>query len=218
MPALLFALILTMSRGAFLALMIVAWNIWIVSTRKFMFIVVAVLMMVAGWSVMSDIQKDRYISIISSDAKQAATAQGRFDGILGELKIGFSRPVFGHGIGTTPEAKYNNGHGRQASHNMYAEVFIEVGLVGAIFFFKFIRRIYQTMRRAISYQEKYPVFYQQLFKAYNVIFWMFAFYSINYWGLSQYYWYNFAGLVIAAGLLVSSLNQEGKDDEYSSGG
>ena len=39
-------------------------------------------------------------------------------------------------------------------------------------------------------------FYARLNKALITLFWMYAVYSINYWGLSQYYWYLFAGLVI----------------------
>ena len=32
---------------------------------------------------------------------------------------------------------------------------------------------------------------------------MYAVYSINYWGLSQYYWYLFGGLAIAFGRLLT---------------
>jgi len=46
---------------------------------------------------------------------------------------------------------------------------------------------------------------------------MYAVYSINYWGLSQYYWYLFGGLVIAFGRLVDKkTNMEGQADTSAS--
>ena len=39
-------------------------------------------------------------------------------------------------------------------------------------------------------------FYVNLNKAMLAIFWMYVVYSFNYWGLSQYYWYLFAGAVV----------------------
>lgn len=202
-PLLLYTLILTMSRGAFLALLVVGWVVWKESKHKFLLIILAIGIGLSGWSVMDSNQKDRYMSIFSSDAAQAKTADGRIDGIINEFILGLKRPIFGHGLGTTPEAKANMGHGNKASHNMYAEVMIELGLVGFIFFFLLIKKIYSQIRFSVGkcHEEKNNLFYQNLFKALNVIFWMFVLYSLNYWGLSQYYWYNLAGITIAASLL-----------------
>jgi putative inorganic carbon (HCO3(-)) transporter len=206
MPALMYALILTMSRGAFLALLVVGWVVWKESKHKVLLIGVAIGIAIAGWSVMNDTQRDRYFSLVSSDSAQSATAEGRLTGIVNEFKLGFKRPIFGHGLGTTSEAKANSGMGTKASHNMYAEIMIELGLVGFFFFMAIIKKIYLQIRQSTSllYAETMDALYRDLFKALKVIFWMFALYSINYWGLSQYYWYNLAGLVIAVSVLSHS--------------
>lgn len=204
MPLLLYALILTMSRGAFLALLVVGVVVFKESRHKVLLVAMAVGIALAGWSVMDDNQKDRYRSLIFEDSSQAGTAEGRIDGIISEFKLGFRRPVFGHGLGTTSEAKTHAGMGQKASHNMYAEVMIELGILGAAFFLVVIIRIYRQIKYSRDYLLRYggTEFENNLFKTFKVIFWMFALYSINYWGLSQYYWYNLAGLVVAASVLT----------------
>jgi len=214
LPPLFYALILTMSRGAFLALLVVGFVIFRESRRKLLLVLVALGVTLAGWTVMDENQRDRYLSLVSDDSAQASTAEGRIDGIFKEFKLGFRRPIVGHGLGTTPEAKTHAGMGQQASHNMYAEVMIELGIVGIALFLYFIRQIY----RQISFSRNYlldhagDAFENNLFKVFKVVFWMFALYSINYWGLSQYYWYNLAGLVVAASVLTRTqmLNIKGK--------
>jgi hypothetical protein len=200
---LLYALILTMSRGAFLALIVVGWFVFKDSKRKILLICFGVVGVMAALSVMNDTQRERYLSLFSSDTKQSASAEGRINGIIKEFELGLKRPIFGFGLGTTPEAKYHNFGRKQASHTMYGELLIEVGIVGMYFFIRFIIAIRRQLTAAMVSAENCSDFYKSLFKICNVIFWMFAVYSINYWGLSQYYWYNLAGIVIAASLLMN---------------
>ena len=61
MPPLLYALILTQSRGALLALLVIAFFVFKESSHKFSLVVVAILVGMAGWQVMTDEQKDRYL-------------------------------------------------------------------------------------------------------------------------------------------------------------
>lgn len=201
LPLLLYALILTMSRGAFLALLVVGWFVFAESKNKVILIFAMVVIAFAGLAVMNDNQRDRYLSLVSSDSKQARSKEGRINGMKGEFIIGFTRPIFGHGLGTTGEAKVKNGHRYQVSHNMYAEVLIEVGLVGMFFFFRFIRSVYRQINHSYQLVREMDEFYKITFKVFKVVFWMFVVYSINYWGLTQYYWYNLAGLAIAASFL-----------------
>ena len=202
MPALLYALILTQSRGAFLALLVVAWMIFKESNRKMALIGVAIAIALAGWNVMSVDQKDRYLSLVGmSESSNTATAEGRIQGMMKEFTLGFSRPVVGHGIGTTPEAKTHILGGSQAAHNFYAEILIETGILGFVFFMRFIMKVYGKFRSNLELlgdTEPSPplLFYHRLNKALIAVFWMYVVYSTNYWGLSQYYWYLFAGLAI----------------------
>jgi len=206
MPLLLYALILTMSRGAFLALLVVAFVIFKESRHKVFLVLLAIGIAFTGWSVMNENQRDRYMSLVSDDAAQSGSAEGRVDGLMEEFKLGFRRPVFGHGLGTTPEAKTHAGMGHQASHNMYAEVMIELGLVGMAFFLVLISKVHRQISVARIYLLTHggTDFENYLFKSFKVVFWMFALYSLNYWGLSQYYWYNLAGLVVAASVLTNT--------------
>ncbi|MCK0105481.1 O-antigen ligase family protein [Marinobacter sp. S0848L] len=207
MPPLLYALILTQSRGALLALFVVAFFVFKESSRKFSLIVVAVLIGFAGWQVMSDEQKDRYLSLVGqSETSNAATADGRIQGMMREFALGFERPIVGHGLGTTPEAKTHILGSRQASHNLYAELLIELGIIGTLIFLRFLLKVYQGLfeiQKRISRLSKSPgSFYVSLNKALIALFWMYAVYSLNYWGLSQYYWYLFAGAVVVFHRLV----------------
>lgn len=199
---LLYALILTMSRGAFLALLVVGWFVFKDSKRKIMLIMFGVLGVMAALSVMNEAQRDRYLSLFSSNTKQSGSAEGRINGMIQEFELGLKRPIFGFGLGSTNEAKFHTYGRNQASHNMYAEVLIEVGIVGMIFFGRFIFAIRRELKKGMLGSVQSSLFYQNLFRVFNIIFWMFAVYSINYWGLSQYYWYNLAGLIIAASLLA----------------
>ena len=203
-PCLIYALILTMSRGGFLALLVVGWFIFKGSSHKLMLVLVAIGIGIGGWSVMNPIQKDRYLSLFVDDAQGSASASGRLGGMIAEFKLGFNRPIFGHGVGTTPEVKANTWGSKQASHNMYGELLIEIGIVGFVLFVRYIIQIYRRFMRnrdIIKNMEDNPenAFYLNLNRALIALFWMYAIYSLNYWGLSQYYWYLFGGMAIAFG-------------------
>ena len=214
MPALLYALILTQSRGAFLALLVVAWMIFKESNRKMALIVLAIAIGIAGWSVMSSEQKDRYLSLVGmSESANTASAQGRFRGMLNEFDLAMSRPIVGHGLGTTPEAKVNVlGSRSQAAHNFYAEILIETGILGFMLFMRFLMKVYGKFRNNRKILENAESdsglsFYRRLNQALIAVFWMYVVYSTNYWGLSQYYWYLFAGLtIVLSRLLPKQLN------------
>lgn len=207
MPALLYALILTMSRGGFIALLVVAFIVFKESRRKFSLCILAVVVIIGAFSVMTPVQKDRYLSLVDSEAEGASSAEGRIQGMIGEFKLGLTRPVVGHGLGTTQEAKVHKRGSTQASHNLYAELLIELGFIGFVLFLRFLVKISQKLTsvrkdfKRGDYSEQ--DFYYRLNKVLIAVFWMYAVYSINYWGLSQYYWYLFGGLVIAFGRLVA---------------
>jgi len=197
----LYALMLTMSRGAMVVLFVIGWLIFKESKNKFALVIVAITFMVVGWMQLGDFQKDRYLSLVglAEQTQNQKTSQGRLDGFIHEIGIGLSRPIVGHGIGTTPEAKYHLTGSIQASHNMYGELIIEMGLVGFVLFLRFILAIKQNLfsiKEKLLGKEKF-VFFSQLNKALVAVFFMFAVYSLNYFGLNQYYWYLFGGLVVS---------------------
>lgn len=197
---LLYALMLTMSRGSFLALLVIGWMIFKSSKNKLLIIFVACSLAVAGWGQMDDFQKDRYLSLIGQSEKNSKSSSGRLNGILEEFKLGFERPIVGHGIGTTREMKAHKLGKALASHNMYGQLLIEIGILGFIFFIRYIlsiRRGLARIKKSLIDNKTDELFYNRLNKVFIAVFFMYALYSINYFGLSQYYWYFFGGLVVA---------------------
>lgn len=171
------------------------------SSRKFSLIVVATFIAMAGWQVMTDEQKDRYLSLVGqSETSNAASVEGRLEGMKKEFLLGLERPLVGHGLGTTPEAKTYAFGRRQASHNLYAELLIELGIIGTVIFLRFLFKVYRGLadnqKLIVQAGDALGTFYVNLNKAMLAIFWMYVVYSFNYWGLSQYYWYLFAGAVV----------------------
>jgi O-antigen ligase len=209
LPLLIYALVLTMSRGAFLALCVVLWMVFKKSRHKIFLILIISCSLVGIWSNLSADHKDRYISLFSSSSKQSATVDGRFRGMLNELEIGLERPIVGHGLGTTGEAKVHLGFGFQVAHNLYTELLMEVGLIGLILFLKFLHSIYklfaENKKNISSFDtDQMNIFETRLNNAFIAVFWMYCVYSINYWGLSIYYWYLFGGLTIAFNRVYSN--------------
>ena len=201
-PMLVYALVLTMSRGALVALGVVVWMIFKESQHKISMIMVVLLASAVMWSNMSTIQKERYLSLVESDTSQSASAQGRISGMWEESSIGLTRPIFGHGVGTTPEAKANIIGKTRAAHNLYAELMIEIGLIGLFIFLKYLSAIYQSFRRNLEImksvgEERHGEFPYRLNQALVAVFWMYVVFSMAYWGLSVYYWYLFGGLTVA---------------------
>ena len=204
-PALLYTMVQTGSRGGFLALLVVVGMIFWQSKHKVVFALTAAVIAAGSWTQLTDLQKDRYLSLVSEDTQQHATAEGRWQGIRSEFALGMNRPVFGHGLGTTSEAKVNFGGGRrQAAHNLYAEVIIETGIIGFAIFMAFLFSCYSLLRRNMTLFKTlggaYATtqnYHYRLNLALITVFCMYAVYSFNYFGLSQEYWYVFAGLCVA---------------------
>lgn len=209
MAAILYALILTMSRGAMLALLVVGFIVFKESKNKITLLAMAMIVAVVGWSIMTPVQKDRYLSLISSDAEASATVDGRFRGMGREFELGMRRPVLGHGIGTTNEAKYHFTGKSQASHNLYAELLIEIGVIGMFFFLRFLFSIYRTISQLKKVIPKDHLESAQMLKVVLSLFFMYLVYSTNYWGLSQNYWYLLGGLSVALIQIIE--RNKGKD-------
>lgn len=205
---LFYALLLTMSRGGIVALLVIGWFIFKESKQKVLIVLFVLGFMVVGWSQIDSFQKDRYLSLIGMAklTQNEKTSSGRLTGMLNEFVIGFSRPIVGHGIGTTQEAKYHVTGGSKASHNMYGELLIEAGLIGLLLFIRYVLAIKKTLnnfKTKINDNNELSS-YLQIYKALLAVLVMFAVYSVNYFGVSQYYWYLLGGLVVAINRIMAS--------------
>ena len=201
-PILIYALVLTLSRSAMIALGVVLWMVFRESAHKFIMLAFLAVAAVVVWSHLSPVERDRYLSIVSSHAEQSHSAEGRISGMWEEFSIGLKRPLFGHGLGTTPEAKAHVVGKSRAAHNLYAEVLIELGLVGLFVFLRYLSAIYKsfsTNREIMKsvHRDDNTDFQYRLNQAITAVFWMYVVFSLTYWGLSYYYWYMFGGLTVA---------------------
>ena len=202
MPMAAYALVLTMSRGSFIAMIVVAWMILKDSKRKILLIIGGMVVLAMIWVNLSDLHKERYLSLIDPSTSMSVTAEGRIEGMKSEFHVALERPLFGHGLGTSKEAKANAGVGWLVSHNLYIEILLELGLIGLIIFLLFMKTIYLKFRNNLEKLDHYDhlkedAYVKNLNLAMKTVFWMYVVFSINYFGLSVYYWYMFGGLTIA---------------------
>ena len=194
-PLLLYALVLTGSRSGLIGLTGIAALVWIKSRHKILLtgaIAVAIVFTVPR---LSPELADRYLSIVSSDSRNAATAEGRIDGLKLDLHVALRRPLFGHGLGTSLEANANFGARYVPSHNLYIEIAQELGVLGLVIFMAFVGSLLIGLRRAAAARAaEAPRVVRHLVPALQVWIGMNILFSFACYGLSSYDWYLAAGL------------------------
>ncbi len=205
-PILFYALMLTGSRSGVLGMLVIMIGIFLKSQNKLVIGTVIILGLVTAFLHLSPIQQDRYISIFDPNAQNAATSQGRFQGVSDDLEVAMRRPLTGHGLGTSAEANYHYRGVAQMSHNLYTEIAQEIGFVGLIIFILFIISIIKNFRKTSNYLKKSnnneihllnTVNAMQVWLVMNIIF------SFASYGFLSYEWYLFGGLSCVLMNLVS---------------
>lgn len=203
-PILLYTLMLTGSRSGLIALLIVFVLILVKSKRRIPLLVAGIVAVVVGFSNLSSDMQDRYLSTFGKGEKNVATAEERIEGTEEQLRVVFHRPIFGHGLGTSAEANYHftsagpyEGKDLPA-HNLYLEIAQELGLVGLLIFILFIKSIIQGF---VEYQRAWSrvgtgIFLPRFIDAMQVWIVMNIIFSFASYGLSNYDWYLFGGLLI----------------------
>ena len=214
-PLMMYALVLTMSRSGVIAVMIIFVNMFIKSNYKILLVIFSVLLAYGLWANMNDYQKDRYLSITGGGSEASNESfDGRRRGMLKDFQVGMHRPIFGHGLGTSREAIYNVRGGGQVSHILYAEVIIELGIIGFIIYMVFLKQIYTTLKNNrsmcndISSRKNSDViartdpsildslnYHFKLLDACSSCFWMLLIFSVAQYGLSEFHWYLIAGIL-----------------------
>lgn len=200
LPLSLYSLMLTGSRSGFIGLIILVIFTFYYSKHKLIFVVVLLGITIVLFGKMDDSQKDRYLSIVDSNAKNAETSEGRFTGLLNNLNVGFRKPFVGHGLGTSLEANANFGHSAQPAHNIFIEVFQEVGFVGFIPFIGFMVAILKSTYRKLPSENidgnNMLIHIKTALKALSTVTIIFGFAS---YGLSSYEWYFMGGCIAVLG-------------------
>jgi putative inorganic carbon (HCO3(-)) transporter len=209
--AMVYALVLSASRSGFLGLvflvLLVIWR----SKRRAAYLAVAAVVGLISLSLMTDLQRERYVSIFSSHAKGAATAEARLTGVIGDFKVSLRRPFFGHGLGTSREANANFRGEDLPSHDLYTEVAEELGYIGLALLlaliWSFLRACWTAQRLLASapLTDERLRFLHDVAATLVVVVAVDLFFSFASFGFSEPYWYFFGGLSVVTARLALKL-------------
>jgi len=219
--AMAYALILSSSRSSFLALIFLGLVVIIRSKHRAAMLVGGAMAALLAVAVMSPLQRERYLSIVSHDARGAGTAEGRINGLYSDLAVAMKRPFFGFGLGSSGEANSNFGGTGLIAHNLYLEVAQELGFIGLALvlslLWKFVRSCY-AMKEVVA---RTPIseisdprkaadfsFLSALSESLLVQIIVYLFFSVASYGLSEPYWYCIGGLCVVAAKLTTQLSNK----------
>lgn len=198
-----FALILTGSRSGFVAAMAIFVIFFLKTRRKIIFMIAMVLLGLVFIVNLSEMQRDRYLSIYRDDVRGASTAEGRIEGLYKNIELALKGPLMGYGLGTSSEAGYNLMREELKAHNLYLEIWEEIGIIGLIIFLVFMVSIilgYRKLRASVKRPEK--KFFNAVTDALSVWLVVNLVFSLVSYGLSSYPWYFMGGLVTAISMIL----------------
>jgi putative inorganic carbon (HCO3(-)) transporter len=209
--AMCYALVLSASRSSFLALVFLGLFVIWRSKHRLGWLTVAVLGATLALSLMTDLQRERYVSIYSHQAKGGQTAEDRINGVIGDFKVSLRRPLFGHGLGTSQEANANFRGRDQLSHDLYTETAEELGYIGLVLLLGLIWSFLRACRTARQVVSAIPTsderlrFLHDVAASLVVVVAVDLFYSFAAYGLSEPYWYFLGGLSVVTARLAVKL-------------
>jgi putative inorganic carbon (hco3(-)) transporter len=213
--AMYYAVVLSASRSGFLGLVFLCLFVIWRSKRRATYLAVAVVVALVSLALMTDLQRQRYLSIFSSHAKGAATAEARVTGVIGDFKVSLRRPFFGHGLGTSREANANFRGEDLPSHDLYTEVAEELGYIGLALtlalIWSFLRACWtaQRMLAAAPLTDPRLSFLHDVAATLVAVVAVDLFFSFASFGFSEPYWYFFGGLSIVTARLAIKLAPAG---------
>lgn len=214
LPMLVYALVLTGSRSGMIAMGIGVAGIIFFSKRKVLGILFVAITATAIFVHLPSLLQDRYLSTVADNVPGSVTARGRIEGWKTAFFIGLERPIFGHGIGTSPEAEFHATGFARPSHNLYTQVFIDLGLLGLIIWLAYLTSVTKNFvkaRRKIVELTGRASYLARLAIAMQVWVVMMLIFSLASYGLVSYEWYLFGGLSVVLSRLADRVrNEEGE--------
>ena len=207
--AMCYALVLSASRSGFLAFVFLCLFVIFRSKYRAPLFVLAVGAAIVAFTLMTDLQRERYLSIVSHDAPGAGTAEARISGVIGDFQVSLRRPLFGHGLGTSGEANSHFRGDDHPSHNLYTEAAEELGYVGLALLLSLIWSFLRAFQRARQVVNATPTkderlkFLQNVADSLLVVVAVDLFFSFASYGLSEPYWYFIGGLSVVTARLAA---------------
>lgn len=225
LPASLYALLLSGSRTGIITIVAIFAAIVWKSKYRISVAVFCVMTAIIGFSILPPDMQDRYLSITGSSSKNTSTVVERFDGMVESLKVGFRKPFFGHGLGTSAEANANfttsgpYAYRRLPAHDLYLELLVELGIAGLIIFLFFMRSIIIGFTRCgeIYRKREAGMFLFNFVQAMQVWVIVNLVTSLASYALSLYPWYLLAGLLVVLNRLSNNIesNMRAKDSHVN---
>jgi hypothetical protein len=202
--ALIYALMLTLSRSTLIALMVEVLAVLMFSKRRVLILGFLFVGLSVGVSALSDLQRERFLgSLYRSDAKGAESAKGRVSGLYDDIEVWAQHPMFGFGFGTSGEAIFNFKGGHTISHTLYTEALMEIGVFGIPFLIAYLYQLWKAAWRSyrLSMQHQVRLAFAPilLWSPPAGLVWLigYLFFSIAAYGLSTYTWYLSGGIIVA---------------------
>lgn len=208
-PVFGYALILTASRTGILALGVIMAAIFFKSRRKLMLALTFSLAVLIVVPILTPLQRDRYLSIGRDDVAGASTAKLRVTGIIDDFKAGLEKPIIGHGVGTSLELNANRLGQAMPAHNLYVEIFQELGGIGLLIFGYFLYSIVHNLSRVLRKAKKLPAGPStasliDITDALQTWMYMNLLFSVASYGLNSNEWYLLGGGGVVLNRLITA--------------
>jgi len=199
-----YGFVLTGSRSGFLTLLVLVPAMLYLSERRLntaltIGLISLPLLLLLG-RVLTPELAIRYLSLFDPTLPGGDTAAGRLHGLSSTLVTLANNPLLGNGLGTSQETNWNLSQSGQISHNLYIEIFQELGLVGFGLFFSFVFRtirLLQLTRTRTRIPSRNEDFINRLATATQAWAIMNLFYGLASFGLTSWEWYLTGGLSVA---------------------
>ena len=214
-PLFLYALLLTASRTGLLALGVTMTDVFMKSRHKIFLILTFSLAALLFLANLTPMQQERYLSIGRKDVRGASTAKIRITGIVEDFKAGLNRPFFGHGIGTSFELNFNSMSKGLVAHNLYVEIFQELGGAGLLLYGYFLYAILKNLNSSVRKAKQLPADLPAgrslvaIADALQTFMYMNLLFAVASYGLSTYTWYLLGGSGVALNQLITTAGTTG---------
>jgi O-antigen ligase len=131
------------SRGGFVGLTVFIMGVYLFTKKKTRGLIVLTVVILLAVFLGDELYWNR-VSTISQGISSGRSANERYLGLINGISMMVKRPLFGVGIGCYAEARRQYFNYYFYSHNLYGELFGELGLASAVWFYW----IYIIMKKA----------------------------------------------------------------------
>jgi len=195
----IYALELSESRSGMVGIAVVTGGMIWKSKNKIMWILISSVAAAVIFFSLGELSQERYLSIYRTDVKGARTAKLRVDGWISGIKAVWDKPIVGHGIGTSPEVGVNLSGTGIIAHNLYIEILQEIGIIGFIIFFKYVKSMIESffiVKKRLLSSSLRDNFLIGMVDAMQVWMTLALIFGMASYGLGEHTWYFFGGICV----------------------